>query len=299
MKAKRWSSLLVGFFRHTSIGRFIAFLSLPLAILVVALWEPDTEPPIFDAQVHYNENVWDKVSVKAVLNTAEQKNIPWLLVASLPNEGTWRLYEGDAERVIPMLVPYQTREERDTWFEDAKTLTYMQQAIESRPYRGIGEFFLFDGQVDTPTVRGMVELARVHGLVLHARSDPNAIRQLFELGPDLRILWAHGGMFTPPETIGQMLARYPRLWVEISHRGDVAPQGKLNPDWRELLQRYPDRFLLGSGTYSIEYWYQFRYFFDNYRSWLKRMPTEVAERIAFRNGLELFGLRYRESRRLG
>lgn len=291
---KRWSARLGGFFRHTLIGRVIVFLSLPLAILVIGLWKPDNEPPIFDAQVHYNEDAWDKASVKAILNTANEKNIRWLLVGSLPNEGTWRLYEGDPERVIPMLVPYQTGDERDTWFDDPNSLALIEKEIARKPYRGIGEFFLFDGQVDTPVVRGMVALARKRGLILHARSDGNAISQLFALGPDLRILWAHGGMFTPPETIGNMLDRYPRLWVEISHRGDVAPQGKLSPAWRELMQSYPTRFLLGSGTYSMEYWYEFRYYFDRYRDWLQQLPPYMAEQIAYRNGLDLFDLRWRE-----
>jgi len=291
---KHWGKLTGGFFRRTLIGRVIVFLSLPLFILSVALWKPNTEPPIFDAQVHYNEDAWDSASVKAIMNTANAKNVPWMLVGSLPNEGTWRLYEGDPDRVIPMLVPYQTRDERDTWFNDPKSLTFIENEISSKPYRGIGEFFLFDGQVDTPVIRGMVELARKRGLVLHARSDQYAISQLFALGPDLRIIWAHGGMFTQPEIIGAMLARYPQLWVEISHRRDVAPEGKLSPAWQEIMLRYPGRFLLGSGTYTMEYWYQFRYYFDNYRDWLKQLPPYMSEQIAFRNGIELFGLQYRE-----
>lgn len=282
------------FFTRTNIGRTIVFLSLPLAILAVALWKPEHEPPIFDAQVHYNQESWERVSVKAILNTANEVNVRWLLVGSLPNEGTWRLYGGDPERVIPMLVPYRTREQRETWFADPNMQRYMEDEIRERNYRGIGEFFLFDGQVDTPVVRRMVELAQQHRLVLHARSDANAIRQLFALGSELRIIWAHGGMFTPPGTIGELLGRYSRLWVDISHRGDVAPNGTLDPEWREIMLRHPDRFLLGSGTYNAHYWYQFRYYFERYRDWLKTLPPDVAENIAFRNGLELFGLTYQD-----
>lgn len=288
----RLGSALGLFFKHTKIGRTIVFLSLPLAILTVALWKPEHKPPIFDAQVHYNQESWDRVSVKAILNTANEVNVPWLLVGSLPNEGTWRLHRGDPARVIPMLIPYHTREQRETWFADPKMQSYIEDEIRSRKYRGIGEFFLFDGQVDTPVVRRMVELAQEHRMVLHARSDANAIRQLFALGPDLRIIWAHGGMFTPPGTIGEMLGRYPRLWVEISHRGDVAPGDTLDPEWREIMLRHPNRFLLGSGTYNERLWYQFRYYFERYRKWLKTLPPGVAESIAFRNGVELFGLNY-------
>ena len=291
---KYWAGTIGNFFSRTLVGRAIVFLSLPLVLLVVAFWEIEQVPPIFDAQVHYNEESWRVVSVEAILGTAKEKNVPWLLVGSLPNEGTKRLNRGDPVQVIPMLVPYTTREERKTCFNDPKTLPYLENEISTFPYRGFGEFFLFAGQADTPAVRGMVELARKHHLVLHARSDPTTIRQLFEFGPDLRILWAHGGMFVSPGVIGELLGRYPRLWVEISHRGDVAPRGKLSPEWREIMLRHPDRFLLGSGTYTAEYWYQFRYYLDRYRGWLKELPPDLAERIAYRNGLELFEIKYQE-----
>lgn len=296
---KHWAKVVGNFFSDTFIGRSIVFISLPLALLVVAFWETEQEPPIFDAQVHYNQESWDRVSVEAILGTSKSKNVPWLLVGSLPNEGTQRLYRGDPDRVIPMMVPYRTREGRETWFDDPKTLPYIESELELLPYRGIGEFFLFTGQVDTPVVRGMVELAQNRRLVLHARSDHHAIRQLFELGPDLRILWAHAGMFTPPGIVGEMLGRYPRLWVDLSLREDVAPRGKLNPEWREVMLRHPNRFLLGSGTYNTEYWYKFRYYFDKYREWLKDLPIGPAEQIAFRNGLELFNVNYREPAHAG
>ena len=285
-----WGESLAHFFRRTRLGRAIVFISLPLGIIWLAMWKPEYQPPIFDAQVHYNENSWHKVSVNAVLNTAEEINVPWLLVGSTPNEGTWRLQRADPQRVIPMLIPYDTPEARETWFQDEASIPFMEQAISQGGYRGIGEFHLFDGQVQTPVVKRMLELAAEHSLVLHARSDPNAIRQLFALQPRATILWAHAGMFTQPETIQALLDEYPNLWVDISLRGDVAPNGSLKEEWRQLLLRYPRRFVLGSGTYNVKYWYQFRYQISNYRDWLAEMPSGVAENIAFRNGLDLFSL---------
>jgi hypothetical protein len=280
------------FFRQTRFGRALAFASLPLAILAVALWKPSQEPPIFDAQVHYNEESWERVPIKAIIGTARELNVPWMLVGSTPNEGTWRLHRADPQRVIPMLVPHRTREERETWFENPEVLGIIEQEVARGVYRGIGEFWLSDGQVDRPVVRGMVELAAKRNLVLHARSDANALGQLFAINPYVRILWAHAGMFTSPQAIGEMLDRYPRLWAELSHRPDVAPNGSLSPEWRELFLRHPNRFVLGTGTYTSEYWYQFRYMLDRYRGWLKDLPPDVAVNIAYGNGLDLFGLRH-------
>lgn len=295
MKVHRKLTHLYQRIRHfitgTRGGRLLAFASLPAILLIIALWRPQYTPPLFDTQVHYNEESWFRVSVDAVINTAEELNVPWMLVGSMPNEGTWRLHQRDPARVIPMLVPGFSRADRDTWFNNEKIVAYIETELMHKPYRGIGEFFLFDGQVDTPVVRRMVELAVAKDLVLHARSDPNALQQLYALNSSLRIIWAHAGMFTQPDTIDDLLGRYPGLWVDISLRGDVAPNDELDPRWRELFLRYPDRFLLGSGTYTNEYWYQFRYNLNRYRQWLKTLPPEIARRIAYQNGLQLFGLR--------
>jgi len=289
-RLQHWSQQLGHFLTRTRAGRALSFVSLPAVLLVIAFWKPHYSLPIFDAQVHYNENSWSRVSVDAVLNTADELNVPWLLVGSTPNDGTWRLYEHAPKRIIPMLVPGFTREDRNTWFNDEKMLRYIETELEQKPYRGIGEFFLFDGQVDTPVVRRVVEIAVEKNLVLHARSDAVALQQLFALGPSLRIIWAHGGMLTPPDTIAGMLGRYPGLWVDISLRNDVAPNGVLDEKWREVILRYPHRFLIGSGTYNGEYWYQFRYNLNRYRAWLNNLPAEIAEQIAYRNGRDLFNL---------
>lgn len=287
---KRQKTTVFHILKRIGVVRTLVFLSFPIALLVIAFWETSHEPPIFDAQVHYNKESWHKVSPEAVINTAREFNVRWLLVGSTPNEGTWKLESTGNPRIIRMLVPQHTREDRDSWFKDERMINYMEQEIARGGYAGIGEFFLFDGQVDTPVVHRMVELANNNKLVLHARSDPIAIEQLFEMAPNIRIIWAHAGMFTAPEKVGELLNRYPRLWVELSHRIDIAPQGKLDPRWREVMLRFPNRFLLGSGTYTNEYWYQFRYTHTQYREWLKELPPESREMIAYRNGLSLFGL---------
>lgn len=281
---------LVHYLTYTLAGRVLVFISLPALLVAVLLWKPDYTPPIFDAQVHYNEQSWLKISVDAVINTADELNVPWMLVGSMPNEGTWRLYDANPQRIIPMLIPGFSSDDRQSWFNNKKILHYIEQELDHRPYRGIGEFFLFDGQVDTPIVRRVVQLAAERDLVLHARSDHIAIQQLYAMNFSLKIIWAHAGMFTQPDTISKMLERYPGLWVDISLRGDVAPRGKLDPHWRELLLRFPDRFLLGSGTYNDEYWYQFRYNHSRFRDWLKTLPPGVAQKIAYKNGINLFNL---------
>lgn len=287
---RNWWETAGRFFTRNRYGRALALLSLPAALLTVALWESDHSPPIFDVQVHYNEDAWGVFSPKAILGTARKINVPWMAVSSTPNDGTFRLAGNDTVRVVPLFALYRNAADRDSWFENAALIPTLEVALATGRYRGVGEIHLYDGQVDTPVVRRLLALAAEHRLVLSTHSESHVVRQLFALNPGIRILWSHAGMTASPATIGEMLDRHSNLWAELSHRADVAPRGKLAPEWRELLLRHPGRFLLGSGTYSNEAWYQFRYSIARYRKWLQELPPEVAERIAYGNGLMLFAV---------
>jgi len=272
------------------VKRWLVIVSLPLAVVALALWKPDYQPPIFDAQVHYNRNAWERVRVEAIANGIRELNVRWLLVGSTPNEGTWRLAEALPERVIPMWVPEVDREGRDTWMEDAAQVLSMEQALLQRPYRGVGELWLNRRDVDQPGIRRLLELARERGLVLHLRTDAGALRDLFAREPGIRVLWAHAGVYDQADAVGEMLGRYPNLWVELSHRHDATPRGGLAPAWRQLILDHPERVLVGTGTYTADLWFQYRTILSHHRSWLGELPGPVALRVAYLNGMALFGL---------
>jgi hypothetical protein len=279
---------LARFLTQSLAGRALVFLSLPLVLLAVAFWEPDHSPPIFDVQMHYNDDVWRGYPARGILRGVQKLNVPWVALSSVPNEGTWKLYDLDRARFLPFFVPYRTRDDRDDWFEDPRTLDWLERELDAGVYRGIGEIHLYAGGVDRPVVRRLLALAVERRLVLNVHGEAEVIRALFAIEPRSRVIWAHAGATARPAQIGALLERYPTLWAELSHRPDVAPDGVLAPEWRALFLDWPERFLLGSGTYSSEYWYQFRYILGRYRDWLRELPPPVAERIAHRNALELF-----------
>ena len=64
-RLKRWLYGIRRFFQQTLLGRALALVSLPLLLLGIAFYEPNYHPPIFDAQVHYNEESWQRVRVEA------------------------------------------------------------------------------------------------------------------------------------------------------------------------------------------------------------------------------------------
>jgi hypothetical protein len=155
-------------------------------------------------------------------------------------------------------------------------------------YRGIADFNLFEDQIHTPVVRRLLALAAERNLLLTSRSDATTIRELFAIEPRLHILWAPGATSALPGTVEAMLQSYPTLWVNLAlSRYSIAPGGALDPAWRDLFVHYPDRFMVGTDTYTSVAWYYFRYMLSDIRKWLAQLPPDVAERIAFRNALNL------------
>ena len=147
-----------------------------------------------------------------------------------------------------------------------------------------------------PLVAQMVRFARKHGLMLHAHSDVQALKILFELYPEARIIWAHTGFSLPVEEVENMLNTYPGLIAELSYRAGISSASagkldKLSDDWLRLFERFPDRFLLGSDTWVDERWDKYQQIMGSYRPWLNQLPPLVAQKIAWGNAVRLFGLK--------
>jgi hypothetical protein len=157
-------------------------------------------------------------------------------------------------------------------------------------YRGIGEFHVHGRAADTPVLKDIVDFAVAKGLILHAHSDDEAIEILFAHNPKARIIWAHTGFGTPLARVEELLKKYPALWGELSYRSGIADSTSLSAEWKTLFARHPTRFLLGSDTWVNERWSSYPSTMGGYRRLLAELPRETAERIAWRNGAELFQL---------
>ncbi len=139
-------------------------------------------------------------------------------------------------------------------------------------------------------------LAEQKDLAVLAHVDDVAIDLLMANAPSkgrkLKLVWAHTGIGgTPIERVDQLLARYPQLMGELPYRpGLTCDGGQLCPEWRALLLKYPDRFLIGSDTWVNQRWLYYDDLMQGYRAWLGGLPADVARRIAWNNGARLFGL---------
>jgi len=245
------------------------------------------ELPIFDAHMHYSHDAWEMVPPKVAVELLRKAGVRRALVSSSNDDGNQKLYAEAPELILPSLRPYRSRGEISSWMRDESVVQYLEARLAKYRYVAVGEFHLYGSDADLPVPRRMVELARQHGLLLHAHSDVDAVERLFRQWPEARILWAHSG-FDAPDKVREMLRKHRNLWCDLAFRSDHGAGGKPTPEWRAAFLEFPDRFMVGTDTYTPERWPFVVEHASWSRAWLRDLPVEVAEKIAYRNGEALF-----------
>jgi hypothetical protein len=282
--------------------------ALLLAACALAARGADYAGPLFDAHLHYNvEAMSGPHPLPDAVARIQRSGVRAVVANSRPNDGTHALAASPLVKqagitVVPFVRLYRNRADYDNWFRD-ETIYSMVQAELARgtaagPFRGIGEFHLYDSaNANGPVAKKLMALAEERQLAVLAHVDDAAIDLLMANTPSqgrkVRLVWAHTGIGgAPAARVDALLAKYPLLMGELSYRpGLTCDGGKLCPDWRALLLKYPDRFMIGSDTWVNGRWESYEDLMRGYRAWLGDLPPDVGRRIAWDNGAQLFGLK--------
>ena len=248
--------------------------------------------PIFDAHIHYSQEAWERMPPKEAIALLRKAGIKRALVSSTNDDGNQKLHAEAPDLILPSLRTYRTRADIGTWFKDEAVATYMRERLKKYRYAAIGEFHVYGADADAPVARQVVQWAKQYKLILHAHTDVDGVERIFRQDPEARVLWAHSG-FERPEKVREMLRRYKNLWCDLAFRNDHASVGntggKLDPDWRAAFVEFPDRFMVGTDTYTAERWHYVVEHANWSRGWMADLPRELAEKLAYRNGDALFG----------
>jgi hypothetical protein len=263
--------------------------------------------PLFDAHLHYNDEAQSPHPLPDVLARMQRNGVKAIIANSRPNDGTKALASSPQTReagvtVVPFVRLYRTRADYDNWFRDESIHEMVRSELAAGTaagaFRGLGEFHLYDsGNANGPVARKLMALAEEKGLAVLAHVDDVAIDLLMANTPSrgqrMRLIWAHTGIGgAPVARLDQLFSRYPLLMGELSYRpGLTCEGGKLCPEWRELLLKYPARFMIGSDTWVNQRWQYYDDLMKGYRAWLGDLPPDVARRIAWDNGATLFGVK--------
>ncbi len=231
------------------------------------------------------------VPPKEVVEILKKAGIKRAMVSSSNNEGTKMLQDVAPGTIVPELRPYRSRGEISTWAKDPTLIPFLEDLLSKRKYVAIGEFHIYGADADLPNVRRVVELAKQYGLFLHSHSDADAVDAALPAGPDRQGPVGAFGLRAARRRCARCCARYPTLWCDLAFLTSHASNGKVAPGWREAFLEFPDRFVLGSDTFTPERWH---YVIENARwsrQWLADLPPDVARKIAYENGDRLFGRR--------
>ncbi|SFU75343.1 Predicted metal-dependent hydrolase, TIM-barrel fold [Polaromonas sp. YR568] len=293
--------------RSAGAGR--GLLAIVLAATAGSAFAADYTGPLFDTHLHYNEEAWNgnsgPHSPADVLARMKRNGVKAIVANSRPNDGTKSLAAMAETRqagvtVVPFIRLYRNRADYDNWFRD-ETIYEMVQTEFARgvtgdqagPYKGIGEFHLYDSaNANGPVAKKLMQFAAKNKLAVLAHVDDTAIDLLMAHAPDARLVWAHTGIGgAPVARVDALLGKYPQLMGELSYRpGLTCESGKLCPEWRTLVLKYPGRFMIGSDTWVNQRWLYYDELMKGYRAWLGDLPADTARRIAWGNAAGIFGV---------
>ncbi len=274
---------------------------------LIPAYAADYTGPLFDAHLHYNEEAASHAHPLAdVLARMQRSGVKAIVANSRPNDGSKALAASPETRkagvtVVPFIRLYRNRADYDSWFKD-ETIYDMVQAEFARgvagdqagPFKGIGEFHLYDSaNANGAVAKKLMQFAAKNKLAVLAHVDDVAIDLLMANAPEARLIWAHTGIGgAPAARVDDLFKKYPQLMGELSYRpGLTCEAGKLCPEWRTLLLKYPGRFMIGSDTWVNQRWQYYEELMKGYRAWLGDLPPDVARKIGWSNGAELFGVK--------
>jgi len=155
---------------------------------------------------------------------------------------------------------------------------------------------------DPATFGKLFELAASRGVpvVVHAELTDAAAGHLDAALAALRkttVILAHGGE-GPPARVDGLLARNANLFVDLSgmhfqRKPALATEtGPLDPAWKALIEKHPDRFLIGIDVWAPRLFEPAT--LDRLMAWTRRilgeLKPDVADRVASRNAAALFKL---------
>ena len=124
-----------------------------------------------------------------------------------------------------------------------------------------------------------------------------AFERLLAHNPRAKIIWAHAGSdntgFRTTDLCRRLLLAHPNLYMEIktdplaNGKNYLLERGKIVPEWRKLLEDFPDRFIIGSDQKypeppgAVQRWQEVVGLFN-------QLPSEVRRKIGTENVARIY-----------
>jgi len=265
--------------------------------------------PFFDVHVHYKWDQAEITSPQQALEILDKAGVQKAVVIGRPADLALQLYELAPKRIIPIYGPYRTGGEKLTWQFRSELIEEVREGLRSGLYRGIGELHLIGGMAvplrQNKVFTALLALAREYNVPLMVHSEYSSLKPTLSIcqdNPKNRFLLAHAGAVITPKQIEQIFQACPNVVMDLAARdpwryvnNPITDQsGQLLAEWRAVILRYADRFMVGSDpVWPVDKgsswdepdsgWMHLQRFVNFHRQWLAQLPPEVAEKIRWSN----------------
>jgi predicted TIM-barrel fold metal-dependent hydrolase len=264
----------------------LGFLSFALAFIltgtsfVIADEPKSQQSPLRIVDVHFHPaptwdvyalaKLFDELGVAAAGNGARESDA---LAAKFAEQHPDRFIPFAGNEPIRQFI---SREGERAWtLQSTAVVDYLAQleaALRDKRYKGIGEMVANSTYsrsdkaakypADSPLMRRLWALSSKYEVPLsvHLDATPDSLQQMERVLASDRSgtwIWAHTGWLpvANPSLLRRFLEAHPNLFCELSgresirriYRGDPIDNDRvLKPEWKVLLEDFPDRFVIGT-----------------------------------------------------
>jgi len=278
----------------------IAFVLLPVTNIAQA----DTR--IADGHIHYNWDHAEIISPEEVVIKLKKAGVGLAIVSSTPSHLALELKKHAGDWLVPFFSPYIHELGKKDWYLDDGVISLAEAGLRKDLYAGIGEIHFFAGlppNPDNKIFQQLMALAKQYNVPTLIHVDAGSEKFFVEICQQhsaINIQLAHAGGNLSASHINTILETCPRVWVDLSARdpwrydGLTGENGHLEKSWRDLILRYPDRFIIGTDpvwrvtrTQSWDLpddgWDHFEQLLQYHLHWISDLPDEVQSKIRWQN----------------
>lgn len=139
------------------------------------------------------------------------------------------------------------------------------------------------------------------------RDWPRA-NELYRRFPEQVFIWPHAG-FAHVQQITEVLTQHPNVIATLSKKehdqralsdhqkaAQLGPSlvdqcREIKPEWKDLLLRYQERLMFATDAHKDSRWRKYGDIVAIWRDILGQLPSEAAEKIAYRNALRVYAVK--------
>lgn len=145
-----------------------------------------------------------------------------------------------------------------------------------------------------------------HWEVYDWNRDWPGVHALYSRFPGVTFIWPHAG-YASSEQVRTVLFSHANVMITLSKKekdqgalsseeksemlGDAIVDncGKLLPEWRDLLEKYPDRFMFATDAHKDFRWAKYAQVVKQWRRILGQLPGPIAQALARGNAERVYG----------